>query len=174
MSELIVVVGPCGAGKTTWARATYPRHAHPDAEELARTLFADRTLFRYYPWTRAVSRRLLITAVDDLAARGVPTVVTARGAKAVERRVWLGVARRHQIPAHVVRMLTPADACVERARADPLRPPSSRSAWERIVEAWFRDWQPPTADEGHASYREISVSTDRGQRTNLLSQVRGP
>ena len=155
MGELILVVGPCGAGKTTWARATYPQHAHPDAEELARTLFATPDRFRYYPWVRAVQARMLRVAVEGLLSRRVPTVVTARGATVAERREWAGLAAFYETPARLVRLATPAEVCVERARSDSRRPRSSRPVWSGVVGNWFRDWEEPESGEGWVSVCEV-------------------
>lgn len=161
MAELVLVLGPCGAGKTTWARATYPHHAHPDAEELARTLYATPDQFRYRPWTRAVASRLLHAAADDLLGRGIDVAVTARGATPAERRPWLDLAARHHTPVHVVRIVVDADLCVRRATADPRRPATARRTWPTVVANWFRDWRPPTSGEGHTTYREISNGDGR-------------
>lgn len=153
--ELVVVIGPCGAGKTTWSRRAFPDHAHPDAEELARTLFATTARFRYYPWTRAVAARLHCTAVAELLGRGVPVCVTARGATRVERAKWAALAAERGVDAHLVRLVVDEQTCVERARSDPRRPRTSRSAWGRIVAHWFRDYEPVGDGEGFVSYREV-------------------
>lgn len=154
-SELVLVIGACGAGKTTWARANLPNHAHPDAEQLARTLFADPSQSRYYPWVRVVMKRLVHCATVTLLERGVSVAVAGRGATPDERRTWIDLAASYGAPTHIVWLATPPEVCVARAQADPNRPRTSRRAWPQIVANWYRDWQPPTPDEGYASYRVI-------------------
>lgn len=155
--QLILVIGPCGAGKTTWSRQAYPQHAHPDREELTRSLFATPEQFRFYPWARAVGRRLQTLAVDDLLTRKVPLCVTASGATVADRRPWLELAQRHNTPTHLVRLTTPADVCVARARADPRRPATSRPVWAGMVQRWYRIYEPPTAAEGFTTVTEHSI-----------------
>src|SRR5690606_13106435 len=138
MSELVIVFGPCGAGKTTWARANLPDHAHPDAEQLSRTLFATPDRFRLHPWTRAAGRRLGDTAVRYLLSAEIPACVTIRAATRMERARWLGIATEYKVPARLVHMATDRQVCMARAMRDPLRPRTSRGTWPQIINNWFK------------------------------------
>ena len=58
--------------------------------------------------------------------------------------------------AHCIRLLVDRDTCISRAKADTLRPVSSRPSWQGVVDHWFAAWEPVDAvQEGFASYQEI-------------------
>lgn len=155
-SELVVVIGPCGAGKTTYARASLPGHAHVDGEDLARTLFADPADFRYHPWVRAWTRRAMVHAVHDLVGHGRSTCVTADGPTVARRHRWVAIADEFAVPCRVVLVTTPAEVCVARARLDPRRPSMARSSWRGVVDNWFRDFEPvDVVAEGLSGYMEV-------------------
>lgn len=152
---LTLVIGPCGAGKTTWARSHRPEDYHPDAEHLTRTLVATPERHRLHPHIRALGRRLLTTAVEHLLAGGHPVCVTVRGATRAERAVYTTMAIRHTTGTHVVRLLTPPEVCIRRAQADPDRPPTSQRAWPDIVDNWFGDYEPVAPGAEGFTYEEI-------------------
>lgn len=156
MSELILIIGPCGSGKTTYARAHYPNHYHPDMEILAKTLFASSEQFRYYPVIRSCGDILKEQAVKHLLAKKQPICLTIGGATRKERMRWSDMAFDAGVDVHCIRLLVNAETCIARAKADKLRPATSKQHWQEIVEHWFRDFESVDCfEERIASYREI-------------------
>jgi predicted kinase len=154
-NDLVLVIGPCGAGKTTYARASYPDYAQPDRESLIRALTPDGAL-HYYPELRTLSALLQKQAVRHLLAKGIAVCVTAGGTTRKERAEWREVAALVGARFSCIRVVVEAETCIARARADPHRPASSKDQWAAIVSHWFRDFEPvdPVA-EGMAFYQEV-------------------
>lgn len=153
--EFVLVIGPCGAGKTTYARAHYPQHAQPDHEALIRALTPDGCL-HYYPELRVLSLLLQRRAVQQLLAKEVAVCVTTGGATRKERAEWRALAAWANVPVSCIHLRVDAATCLARAKADKNRPDSSRGKWAEIIDNWFRAWQPvETAAEGIARYEEV-------------------
>ena len=151
--ELILVIGPCGAGKTTYARAHYPQHAQPDFEALLRACRADGTLC-YYPELRATADRLMDLAVRELLKRGIAVCITDSGATRKERRRWITIA--DGAPVRCIRLIVTPAIAIARGQCDPMRPTTSRAKWPAIVQHWYQRWEAPDPQrEGFASYQEV-------------------
>lgn len=154
--ELTLIIGPCGVGKTTYARAHYPDDAQPDREALIRACLADGVL-RYYNQARAVSARLQQIAVADFLARGVAVCLTISGATRQERAMWVDVGRQSGVTVHGVRLVADEGVCLARAKADLTRPASSKGKWAKIIHHWFTRYEPVVNDpvEGFNDYQEV-------------------
>ncbi|MDE1904934.1 MAG: AAA family ATPase [Rhodospirillales bacterium] len=152
--ELALIIGPCGAGKSTYARAHYPEHARPEREGMIRAMTPDGAL-HYYPALRAIASALQDLAVASLFARGYAVCVTDGGATRAERARWVGMAAN--VPCHVIRLVVSPATAIARAASDPTRPQTSKGKWPKIVQNWYRRWESPDpAAEGLASYLEVA------------------
>lgn len=155
-SDLVLVIGPCGAGKTTYARAHYPDYAQPDREALIRALTPDGAL-HYYPEFRALSAYLHKQAVRHLLAKGIAVCVTVGGATRKERAEWREIAVWTGAMLSCIRLLADEATCLARAKADPTRPESSKGKWAEIIGNWFAGYEPVDPEaEGIAVYQEVA------------------
>lgn len=153
--ELILIIGPCGAGKTTYARAHYPQHARPEHEAMIRAMTPDGAL-HYEPVLRAIAPRLQDLAVAGLLQRGYAVCVTDGGAMPKDRARWVTLATATCTPVHVIRLVVSPARAIYRAQSDPHRPKTSKSAWPTIVQNWYRHWEAVDAQaEGITTYQEV-------------------
>jgi predicted kinase len=110
---LVVLVGPAGCGKSTFAA----RHFSP-AEVLASDAF--RELVSGDPADQGATSAafsLLRHALGERARRRRSTVVDATNLTRRERRRYVDVARRHQLPCVAVVLDLPLEMCRERSAA---------------------------------------------------------
>jgi len=122
---LVVLVGPAGAGKSTFARARF-RPTEVVSSDACRALVADdeRTLSA----TPDAFQVLHLVAALRLR-RGRLTVVDAVSARPADRRPLLELAAAHDCAAVAIVFDLPAELCVERDRA------RGRTVGERVVRA---------------------------------------
>ncbi|EWT02452.1 luciferase [Intrasporangium oryzae NRRL B-24470] len=108
---LVVLVGPAGAGKTTWSAQRY-RPAEVVSSDALRAVVGsgtadlDASVDAFAILEQVVAARL---------ARRLTTVVDTLGTDAARRRRWLEQARGAGLPAVAVVLDTPADVCRSRA-----------------------------------------------------------
>lgn len=156
MSELVLIIGPCGAGKTTYARTHYPTHLHPDMEAIMHTLYVNPIDFRYHAYIRTCGKILTEQATQHLLAKQQSVCLTIGGATRKDRQKWIAIATECGAFVRCVRLLVDPETAIIRARSDPSRPATSKSKWRKIVEHWFRDFEPVDAEaEEIAFYQEI-------------------
>lgn len=123
MAELVLIIGPCGAGKTTYARAHYPNHLHPDMEALIHTLYADPSSFRYHTFIRVCGEVLVEQATRCLLEKQQDVCLAIGGATRKERRKWIEIAHEYQAPVQCVRLSMPRQlSCVRRLTGRALLP----------------------------------------------------
>ncbi|MFN0091865.1 MAG: TIGR03560 family F420-dependent LLM class oxidoreductase [Acidimicrobiales bacterium] len=112
---LVVLVGPAGAGKTTWADANFPPAAVVSSDRL-RAMVGDG---EDDPRAGADAFELLELLVAKRLARRLTTVVDTLGSDPVRRAGWLELAARHGVDAFAVVFDTPAKLCRARNAARP-------------------------------------------------------
>lgn len=153
--ELVLIIGPCGAGKTTFARAYFPEHVQPQREAFIRAMTPDG-LLHYYPELRAMSAQLEYQAVSLALSKGLAVCLTAGGATRQERSQWVALAQQFKVPTQVIRLVVTPEEALTRAQHDPHRPKSSKQHWEEVIAHWFRDFEPgDAAAEKLLSYQEV-------------------
>jgi F420-dependent oxidoreductase-like protein len=115
--SLIVLVGPSGAGKTTWA-----------AEHFAPGEVVSSDVIRGMVGTGAQDQQasgaafdLLEAIVDERLRRGLTTVIDTLGFDDGRRASWIERAHTAGIPAYAVLFDTPGEEC-ERRNAESERP----------------------------------------------------
>jgi F420-dependent oxidoreductase-like protein len=116
----VILVGPSGAGKTTWAEA----QVRPEAGAVVSS-DALRGLVGVSDHDQRASKDafdVLDLVVERRLRRNLMTVIDTLGFDAKRRRTWLDKARKHGLPCHVVVFDTPSEVCRERnrSRAHPL------------------------------------------------------
>lgn len=146
-AHLVLVIGPPGAGKTTWIAAQdWPgRWFSVQAEALLGAVQMGPR--RYTNDARAIMRALAATTIEQAARRRVNVVIEGGGETVRARAALLARFPAPEWRRRIV-AIVPADPAIAiaRAKADPLRPPS-RWVWEAIVRNWYRRWEPVGADE---------------------------
>ncbi|MGX9923505.1 AAA family ATPase [Streptomyces sp. NPDC002248] len=133
--SLVVLIGPAGAGKSTWAKS-WPA-----------TQVLELDHFRAQVSDDAADQEATEDAVFALQAvlearlsRGKMTVVDTANTEAAVRAELIATARRHGVPTVALVVSTPASVCVERQRGRPVnrRVPEQtvRAQHALMVEAW--------------------------------------
>lgn len=138
---LVLLVGPTGAGKTTFAQ----RHFRPTevvSSDVCRGLVADDENDQS---ASADAFRVLDLITALRLARRRLTVVDATNVQLVWRQPLLGLARRHRLPCVAIVFDLPVEVYLERARAR-----SDRDAGPGVVRRHHADLtrSPPSAAEG--------------------------
>ncbi len=158
---LIVLVGPPGSGKTTWARCNGRGVVHVSQDGLIDAITPGGFEHAYRPVYREAE-----DAVARAALQAGHTVIVDRTNRTrAHRERWLQIAREASCPAVAVVMTTPKPLCRERnARRDAGR--LSEERMERMLAAL----EPVRPDEGFvAIYFEHGVGAGIGLK-QILSQ----
>jgi len=109
---VVVLVGASGAGKSHWAGSRFPEGSVVSSDALRAVVGVGEHDLR----ASADSFDLVELIVERRCRRGLTTVVDSTGLDARTRTRWLGVARRYDVPAHVVVFATPERLCRSRNR----------------------------------------------------------
>lgn len=141
-NRLTLIIGCCGAGKTTYLRH-YSDRLHFDAERHLDALLDGRR--KYYPEVWRVARRMLHAGYEAALATGLDIALTASGHTRTERATWLLPARLHGYHTEIVLVRVSPETALVRCKADAARPKTTR--WRPIIEHWFRDFEAVEADE---------------------------
>src|SRR3984957_8391083 len=115
---LIVLVGPPGSGKTTWARRNGRGMVHVSQDGLIDAITPDGFDHVYRPVYREAEDAVARAALQA----GHSVIVDRTNRTRVHRAHWLQIAREASLPAVAVVMTTPETLCRERnAKRDPAR-----------------------------------------------------
>jgi F420-dependent oxidoreductase-like protein len=109
---LVVLVGPSGSGKSHWAAENFRAEQIVSSDALRAAVGVSE----HDQQAGTDAFEVLDLIANRRLARRLLTVVDTLGLDADRRAVYLDLARRHQVPAHVVVFDTPADVCRARNR----------------------------------------------------------
>jgi predicted kinase len=153
---LIVLVGPPGSGKTTWARRNGRGVVHVSQDGLIDAITPDGFDHVYRPVYREAEN-----AVARAALQAGHTVIVDRTNRArAHRERWLQIAREARCPAVAVVMTTSETLCRDR---NAMRDAGRRLSEERM-ERMFVALEPVLPDEGFVS---IHFENDVGAAISL-------
>jgi alkanesulfonate monooxygenase SsuD/methylene tetrahydromethanopterin reductase-like flavin-dependent oxidoreductase (luciferase family)/predicted kinase len=110
---LVVLIGPAGAGKSTWAAERYRAQEVVSADQLRTVVGSGEHDLE----ASADAFALLDQIVAARLGRGLTTVVDTLGQDPARRRGQLELARRADLPAVAVLLTTSAARCRQRNRA---------------------------------------------------------
>ena len=140
---LIVLVGPPGSGKTTWARRNGDGVVHVSQDDLIYAITPTGFDHAYRPVYQAAEE-----AAARAALRAGHTVIVDRTNRTrTHRRRWLELSCQESRPAIAVVMSTSKELCRER---NSKRDAARRLTKERM-ERMFAVFEPVGRDEGFAS-----------------------
>jgi len=119
-TALVVLVGPAGAGKSTWAG----RQFRADQVVSSDALRALVGVGAHDQRAGTDAFELLDTILERRLKRRLLTIVDTLGLDAERRRGYVALAHRHGAECHAVLFATPIDVCRarNRARPDPVPP----------------------------------------------------
>jgi len=147
---LVLLIGPAGVGKTTWAMAHFPSHAIISSDALRELLSGDAD-------DQGATRgafRLLHTIVRARLKRGLLTVVDATNVTTGARRSLLTLAERADRPTVAVAFDLPLERILEQnaARSDRRVP----AAVVRRHHHQLKIALPRLAGEGYRTVRRVT------------------
>lgn len=140
---LIVLVGPPGSGKTTWARRNGRGAVHVSQDGLIDAITPGGFDHAYRPIYREAEDALARAALEA----GHTVIVDRTNRTRAHRKRWLEIARKASRPAAAVIMTTSEELCRER---NAKRGPSSRLSEERM-ERMLAAFEPLRSGEGFVS-----------------------
>ncbi len=158
---LVVLVGPPGSGKSTWARRNGRGALHVSQDDLIDVITPDGFAHVYRPIYYEAEN-----AVARAALRAGHTVIVDRTNRTrAHRRRWLLIAREAGCPAAAVVMTTPEWLCRER-NAERQGP---RRVSEPRMQRMLSSFEPVEDDEGFAAiWQGDSVRLD-----DVLQRIAG-
>lgn len=109
---IIVMIGPAGSGKSTWARARYPHEQRLSSDQF-------RALLTDSEDAQGVSKRafeLLRLFARERLELGRRAIIDATNVSREEREQWLEMARELDVPTHAVWFDVSLDECMERQK----------------------------------------------------------
>ena len=140
--QLLLIVGPSGAGKTTYLRERVAGCLILDLELILDALLFQR---KYYPAARKVAETMFQSGWACALSTGANLAVTAWGATRRERQQLVAPAKAAGYRVTMIFLQVPIEECLRRCRADPQRPRTTD--WRPILANWFKRFEPITADE---------------------------
>ena len=157
---LVVLAGPPGSGKSTWARRNGRGAVHVSQDELIDAITPEGFEHVYRPIYAAAEEAIARTALQN----GQTVVIDRTNRTEAHRRRWIRLAREAGCPAIAVEMNAPHWLCRERndARRDHRRVSPQR------LERMFAAMEAVRPDEGFAAI----YSGDDATLTGILSDLK--
>ena len=112
---LVLLIGPAGSGKSTFAKRHFPDEAIVSSDRFRGLLAGDEADQR----VTDAAFELLRMAVGHRLEAGLLTVVDATNLERLARATPLDLARRSQRPAVAIVFALPAEVCLLRNRSRP-------------------------------------------------------
>lgn len=147
---LIVLVGPPGSGKSTWAKQNGRGAVHVSQDDLIGAISPDGFEHVYRPIYAAAEDAAARTALE----RGHTIIVDRTNRTRAHRRRWLAIAGEADCPAIAVTMRASFALCRERNRCRQDKRRLTEERMERMISAF----EPVQADEGFAALLDDSVT----------------
>jgi F420-dependent oxidoreductase-like protein len=149
---LVVLVGPAGTGKSTWAHRWFPPATVVSSDAMRAVVGIDEHDQRASKDAFDIVERI----TDARLRRGFSTVLDTTGLEAKQRARWLALARRRGVPVHAVLLVVDEKAVRARNRARP-RPVPTAVVTKQV--AAFAAARAAVADEGFDGVHEIGDDT---------------
>jgi protein phosphatase len=147
---LIVLVGPPGSGKSTWAKQNGQGAVHVSQDDLIDAISPDGFEHVYRPIHGAAEDAVARTALE----RGHTVIVDRTNRTREHRRRWLAIAGEADCPATAVTMRTSFTLCRERNRCRQDKRRLTEERMERMIAAF----EPVQVDEGFTAVFDDSVT----------------
>ncbi len=147
---LIVLVGPPGSGKSTWAKQNGRGAVHVSQDDLIDAISPDGFEHLYRP---------IYAAAEDAIARaalasGHTVIVDRTNRTRAHRERWLAIAHEADCPAIAVAMRASYSLCRKRNR----RREDNRRLTEERMERMIAAFEPVRLDEGFVAIFDDSAS----------------
>ena len=147
---LVVLVGPPGSGKSTWAKQNGRGAVHVSQDDLIDAISPDGFEHVYRP---------IYTAAEDAAARvalrhGHAVIVDRTNRTREHRRRWLAIASEADCPVVAVTMRASFALCRERNR----RRRDKRRLTEERMDRMIAAFEPVEMDEGFTAMFDDSAT----------------
>ncbi|MBN1954836.1 MAG: ATP-binding protein [Anaerolineae bacterium] len=140
--HLVIVLGPPGAGKTTYSREQYPGYTLFDNDRIIEAVWGS---LQFHPEVKYTAKAMTAAGVERALRHGLAVVVPISGRTRKERGRWAEQGRAAGYRVTIIKVAPPAAECLARCKADPTRPKTTD--WQPIIERWFRVFEPVADDE---------------------------
>jgi predicted kinase len=147
---LIVLVGPPGSGKSTWAKQNGHGAVHVSQDDLIDAITPNGFEHVYCPIYSAAEDAVARTALD----RGHTVIVDRTNRTPAHRRRWLAFAHQADCPAIAVVMRASFQQCRERNRIRQDRRRLTEERMDRMIAAF----EPVRLDEGFSAMFDDSAT----------------
>lgn len=143
---LYIVMGPPGAGKSTYINAHFPAALAPNADRYTVAHMPDHQL-HFGSSVRAIAEHLAFYALEQILMRGFACVFELGGATRAERASIITVARRYGYRVHGILLEVTPDTAWRRTQHDPTRPATSKPKWRAMIDHWYERFEPIASNE---------------------------
>jgi predicted kinase len=147
---LIVLVGPPGSGKSTWAKQNGRGAVHVSQDDLIDAISPDGFDHVYRPIYAAAEDAVARTALE----RGHTVIVDRTNRTRAHRRRWLAIAGEVDCPAIAVTMRASLPLCRERNRCRQDKRRLTDERMDRMIAAF----EPVQVDEGFTAMFDDSAT----------------